>query len=228
MSFISFDAGSLLHIAALFQIVGFLIVDQLLLRLFILVGTLFYLIYYIVAFSSPLWEAIFWSSIMGAANTIIICKLLLDRTSINMSVEDKILYQVFQEMTPGEFRRLVNTGTWRYGVQEKSLTTEDEVPENLYYIRSGTTYINKKGSQFSLSRSSFIGEVAFFLGSEASATVTVSPDSHYIEWKCDKLRQLLKKNPGIRAAFDSKLNKDMATKVAKSVRAHQESGAIMS
>ena len=224
MNAISFDTGTLLHLAALFQIVGFLIVDQLYLRLLILVGTIFYLIFYWVAFSEPLWEAIFWSSVMGAANLFIICKLMLDRTAINMSIEEKCLYDVFKEMTPGEFRKLAKVGTWRSGADESLLTTENEMPENLYFILSGTTHINKQGNRFNLSKSLFIAEVAFYLDSEASATVTVSPDARYIAWNYEELRRLLKRNPGIRAALDSNLNKDMAKKVAKSTRAAILSG----
>lgn len=219
MSLISFDAGSLVHIAALFQIVGFLVVDQLILRGLILVGTVFYLTYYVVAFDNPLWEAFFWSSIMGIANSIVIVKLLLDRTTFNLSAEDKKLYEVFWEMTPGEFRQLVKTGTWHSGDEDRFLTVEGEVPQSLYYVQVGAIHIEKQGNKFDLSKSSFIGEVAFFLNCEASATVTVSEDTRYIEWDCGKLRALLQKNPGIRAALDSKLNQDMAKKVAKSIRA---------
>lgn len=216
----SFDInwGSLVHIAALFQIVGFLIVDQLMLRLFILIGTLCYLVYYIAAFNTPLWEAFFWSSIMGTANCIVIVKLVLDRTTLNLSERDKDLYKAFQEMTPGEFRKLLKVGQWRNGEDQDTLTIQDRVPEKLYYVQQGDIHVSKDGARFDLEEGAFIGEVAFFLDTQASATVTVAEQTSYFEWSRDSLDALLKKNPGIRAAIYSKLTRDMAKKVAESVR----------
>ncbi|MEN0041309.1 MAG: hypothetical protein AAF764_08210, partial [Pseudomonadota bacterium] len=60
------DPNSLAHAAAGFYALGLLTRNQILLRLLILFGTGFYIAYYYLAPSMPLWEAIIWSCILGS------------------------------------------------------------------------------------------------------------------------------------------------------------------
>ena len=211
------SAAILVHIAAMFYVAGFLVRDQLVLRMLVLTGTLLYLIYYYVALDDPLWDAIFWSVVMGMANLFVIIQLIFERTTFNMSEYDKRLFAVFEGMTPGEFRRILKITKWRNSDGETKLTVENEPVHSLYYVLDGPTQIHKQGQSFSIGNSAFIGEVGFFLKTNASATVRVAEGGHYVEWNGDELRALQAKYPGIRAALHSILNADMASKVAKSM-----------
>ena len=106
---------------------------------------------------------------------------------------------------------------WHNGSEVATLTTEGERVENLFYVMSGPVEISKQGEKFELEGHAFIGEVAFFLETLASATVTVADQARYARWDHASLMELLKKDPGIRAALHSILNKDMAAKVAGSM-----------
>lgn len=207
----------LVHIAASFQVLAFLVRDQLVLRALMMIGTVCYLAYYYFAVSPPLWAAFSWSGVMGAANLSMMILLGLERTTFNLSDDNKRLYKIFHSMTPGEFRRLMKVSSWQTGDVKKELTREGEPVENLYYIFEGQATVEKQGEQFTCAPGSFIGEVAFFLGSVASATVRVEPDTRYVQWNITQLRGLQDKNPGIRAALHSILNDDMALKVARSM-----------
>ncbi len=216
MEIIGFDASMLVHVASLIYVMGFMVIDQLRLRTMILIGTGLYIAYYLTL-DPPLWDAMFWSVIMSIANIWIITKLVLDRSTFNLSEENLKLYAVFDAMTPGEFRRLLKIASWHDGRDQIRLTTEGEKVESLYYVLNGPVEIDKQGDKFSIEDSAFIGEVAFFLESNASATVTVAETARYARWDHDSLMELQKKDPGIRAALHSILNKDMAAKVASSM-----------
>ena len=211
------SASILVHIAALFYVAGFMVRDQLILRILVFAGTLLYLAYYYWALDTPLWDAFFWSLVMGAANFWVMFQLALERTTFNMSEEEKQLFGVFEGMTPGEFRRLIKIATWHDSDGTTPLTDENQPVTNLYYVLSGPIHIDKQGQTFDLNHAAFIGEVGFFLNTNASATVTVAEGGRYISWNGDKLRALQAKHPGIRAALHSLLNADMAAKVAKSM-----------
>ena len=216
MDIIGFDASMLVHVASLIYVMGFMVIDQLRLRTMILIGTGLYIAYYLTL-DPPLWDAMFWSVIMSIANIWIITKLILDRSTFNLSAENLKLYEVFDAMTPGEFRRLLKIANWHDGHEQTKLTREGEKVESLYYVLNGPVEIDKQGDKFSIEDSAFIGEVAFFLESNASATVTVAETARYARWDHDSLMELQKKDPGIRAALHSILNKDMAAKVASSM-----------
>ncbi len=156
---------------------------------------------------------------MGLANLVVISQLLLERTTFNMSEYDKKLFNVFEGMTPGEFRRILKITQWRNADGVTNITVENEPANNLYYVLDGSTRIEKQGKRFCLNGPAFIGEVGFFLKTNASATVCVAEDGHYVQWDGDELRALQAKDPGIRAALYSILNQDMASKVAKSMGA---------
>ena len=64
------------HLASSLYVIGFWIRDQLLLRSMVLLGTIFYIIYYYYAAEIPLWNAILWSGILGVVNlyvTVLTC-----------------------------------------------------------------------------------------------------------------------------------------------------------
>jgi hypothetical protein len=217
MNYVASNASIFIHIAAMFYVAGFLVRDQLLLRMLVLTGTTCYLGYYYFALDNPLWDAFFWSAVMGLANLSVILRIVLERTTFNMSEEEKRLFKVFDSMLPGEFRRLLKISTSLDGDGGAPLTREGQPVENLYYVLDGDIKIEKKGQTFNIADGAFIGEVAFFLHSDASATARVEAGGRYVKWRGDDLRQLQKKFPGIRVALHSILNSDMATKVAQSL-----------
>ena len=61
-------ASTLIHLGALLYILGFLVRDELLLRLLVLGGSGLYILYYFLFPATPLWDAIITSLILGVAN----------------------------------------------------------------------------------------------------------------------------------------------------------------
>ncbi len=205
------------HMAASFYVAGFLVRDQLWLRSLILCGTCCYMGYYFFVNDTPLWDAFIWSCIMGVANLSMIIRIALERTTFAMSEEERSLFQAFEGLSPGEFRKLLKFTHWRTADGKRLLTVENEKPDRLFYMLDGTIQISKRGTAFSVSRPGFIGEISYTLDQNASATVLISEGGRYVYWNKDDLAKIELKQPAIRVALARILNADLAKKVAKSV-----------
>ena len=70
--------------------------------------------------------------------------------------------------------------------------------------------------EFTVDRPAFIAEVAYALNRGASASVSLTAGSKYVAWSRDDLKQLEKRNPGIRVALHAVFNYDLADKVSNS------------
>ncbi|MEL6751571.1 MAG: cyclic nucleotide-binding domain-containing protein [Pseudomonadota bacterium] len=210
------QAALLVHFASALYVVAFLVKDQLWLRTLVLVATLAYIIYYYAVPAEPLWDAIGWSVVLGLANLFILVQLVLQRTTLTLSEEEKALYANFSTLQPGEFRKLVKIATWRTVDTPLPLTHDGQTNAHLHFVLTGTCAITKGERSFSVDAPAFIGEVSFFLNEPASATVHAQPGSRVISWDRARLDLLLKRNIGLRIALHSIMNTDMARKVARS------------
>jgi len=198
-----FTPAALVHIAALFTFAGFLVRDQVLLRVLLFIGTCCYIGYYYFANDPPLWEAIFWSALTGGANLLVLVQLILQRTTLALSDEEKDLYAAFAALSPGEFRRILKVATWEDAQTDAVLTVENEVCDRLYFVTNGRIRIEKGERVFHIPPGSFIGEVAYFLKKEASATAVVETGGRYVSVKRGDLEAIEKRHPAIRIALHS-------------------------
>lgn len=216
MSEIITSGAILVHIASLLYVIAFIIRDQLLLRILVLVATVLYIVYYYLVPNLPLWDAIIWSIILGIANIWVMVGLILERTTFNLTEREKALFMVFENLSPGEFRKLLKISQWQSATHHTTIITENEPVDHLYLMLEGQAEITKQERCFALSAPVFFGEVAFFKEIKASATVKILQGAQYVRWKHEPLRSLQTKNPSIRIAFYERLNSDMANKVAAS------------
>ena len=98
--------GILVHIAALLQVLGLLNRDQLLLRIFVLNGSIVYICFYYFHPADPLWGAIFWSMVLSVANLYGIIRIVLERLQFNLSEDEQRFRNILGSLTPGESRAL--------------------------------------------------------------------------------------------------------------------------
>lgn len=200
------NASLLIHLASLLYVIAFIVRNQLLLRA---------LGYYFFVPEVPLWDAIAWSVILGGANVYIMILLIMEKTTFQLTDNEKKLYDIFHTINPGEFRRLLKVTRWHETNpnERHKLTTEGDACHHLYFVFSGDIQIQKADRAFNISGEKFIGEVSYFLDNPASASVTIH-GGHYVSWEHSALKNLTKINPGIRVALQLILNKDMAHKIA--------------
>ena len=204
----------LVHIGSFLLLLAYLVRDQILLRAVIILGTIFYIVYYIFM-EAPLWSALLWNVSFVVINLIMIVVIYSDKTSFVMSEKEAKLYQVFYTLSPGEFKKLLKIADWFDGSSEEKITSEGEIPSRLYFIINGEALIARDDKKFIVGPNVFIGELAYLTKKPATATVKLTDKVVGISWKTTSLTKLLASNPQMKIAFDGLLNQDLAAKLAK-------------
>lgn len=212
------NAAWLLHAGAVVYVIAFLFRDEALIRAFSVLGTLLYMGYYFWYPAEPLWDAIITSTIFLLANVVVIFMILLERTTFQLSDEEKRLFEGFDTLTPGEFRLMLKRATWHTSDGSDVLTTAGEKPDHLYYILDGEVQIEKDGARFPVSDGRFIGEIGYVLDGPATGTVSAPAGTRYVAWNTNVLRLLGRKKPGIGIALTALLGEDLARKLSESVQ----------
>lgn len=205
----------LVHLAALTYVAGFLISNQMILRGLILIGTGFYIAYYYLEPATPLWDAIFWSVVMGLANGFTMIRLMLDRRRGAIPESDLAIHNVLPGLSAGDFQRMM-------ALVEETVIGEDTVviragtvPEHVYFVVSGEVLLRPRGENSVIcvfGRSHFVGAAPYILGRAASATVTLGAGGRVMRWKTADLRALAARTESVRAALDAAFSRDLAVK----------------
>lgn len=211
----------LVLLAGVSFILGYLIINQIILRVLCLTGTFLYIWYYAVAAEEPLWTAIWTSVAMGMANLFGIASLLIRSSPIVVPSEHKDIYPRFKTLPPGDFRDIVKRAKRYVQPDRVKITAEAQPVDRLYYVLEGGAEAEKKGHFFHLPNNIFIGEVAFLTGRESSATTFLDPGSEVLEWDLTDLEKACKKDR-FRLALEALISKDLASKVALAVAPESE------
>lgn len=214
---ISLSAETLVLIAGAFFTLGYLIIHQVILRIMLLLGTLFYLAYYATVAETPLWEAIYVSSIMGLANLIGLGTLMLRRSRFIIPRAHRDIYARFSDITPGDFRTLMRMADRRVLESSEQITAQDCPADYLTYVIRGGMEVEKSGDHFYLPEGLFAGEVAFLNNQTSVASTWVREGSEVLQWPVGKLRAHAARHDRFRHALEGMIWKDLATKVSFAV-----------
>lgn len=211
------DPKTLVYAAGVSYILGMMIINQIILRLLVLTGTFFYILYYATVNATPLWEAVYISMLIGMANLYGLGLLLAGRSKLAIPRAHADIFDHFYQMKPGDFRVLMRRAR-RYVVDKETvLTNEGKSQDRLYYVISGQTSITKKGDQFNVPAGVFVGEVAYLTNGVASATTRLEAGSEVLEWTMKDLAASSKRSVRFKLALEAVLSLDLAQKVAHSV-----------
>ena len=209
-----FSLDYLVHAGAATFLIAYIVRDQLLLRGFIVIGTILYVLYYLLL-PEPLWSALTWNSLFIVINCVMMFLIYKDRAKFSMSEQEEELYRLFYTLSPGEFRTLMKIGTWFHTEKEEQITTKGEVPERLFFILDGAVSVDRGQNSFNVGPGVFIGELAFLMKNPATADVCLTKSAKGVSWNVSELSRMLAARPQMRVAFDSLLNKDLASKLSK-------------
>lgn len=196
-------------------VLGYLIINQVILRLMLLLGTALYVWYYAVAADTPLWPAIWASTATGTANIIGLFSLWLRNSPLSIPKRYKDIYAHFDILPPGDFRKLTRAAKRHIRPAGYELTHIGRRVNTMYYVVNGGVNIDKNGDVFTLPDGIFLGEVAYLTGNRASATTWLSQDSDVLEWDIGLLKQRATSDVRFRLAMDAMISLDLAGKVAR-------------
>ena len=207
----------LVYAAGAFYVLGLLITQQVILRLMVLTGTCFYLLYYSSVAEEPLWETMYISLMIGLANIIDLASLLTGRSKLAIPRKHADIYPYFASLPPGAFRTLMRNVERAIVTTDTALTVEGQPLQNLYFVVSGSAYMKKADGSFERLGGIFVGEVAYLTDMTASATTTLAAGSELLTWNSDKLRATAEASTPFMLALGSVLSLDMARKVSDSI-----------
>ena len=215
-----FDPSWLIYLGAALLLIAYGIRDELRLRVMIVVSTVVYIAYYYAVDGGPLWEAIITSVLMILINLWVLGQIILERTTFSMTPDEKRLFDGFETLTPGQFRRIARIAKWRIADDPEGtvLTREDQPSDSLFYVFEGIISVEKRGRQFRLPEGNFVGEVAFVLKRKTTATTVAPQGVRFVEWDSEALRKLGAKYEALRISLNALLTRDLANKLATSYR----------
>ena len=212
-----FSPQALVYAAGACYILGFLITHQVTLRLMVLLGTGFYIVYYFIIAGDPLWEAIYISLMIAVANVIGLMSLFARGSKFAIPRAHKDIYGHFPSLTPGDFRMLMKRATRKTAHEPTPLTVQNAPLTKLFYVISGATEVSKSGDNFRVPAGTFVGEVAYLKGQRASACTTLMEGSEYLEWDTADLYAASARSSRFKLALEAVLSLDLAQKVSVSV-----------
>ncbi|KWV91138.1 Crp/Fnr family transcriptional regulator [Erythrobacter sp. YT30] len=214
------DLWWLIYVGAALLLVAYAVRDELKLRLLIVISTFIYIVYYFIVPSPPLWDAIITSLLMVGVNFWVLGQIMFERTTLRLSEDEKTLFDAFETLSPGQFRRVLKLAQWRRADDPDGtvLTREDEPSTALFYIFDGIISVEKHGRQFRLPADNFVGEVGYVLNRPTTTTSVAPQGVRYIEWDASALRSLSDKYPNLGNALNAMLTRDLAKKLKTSYR----------
>jgi len=214
------ESAWLIHIGAALALLAFAVRDELKLRVLIILSTIVYISYYYLVPSPPLWDAIATSILMIGVNAFMLSRIALERTTLRLTQDEKALFDAFDTLSPGQFRRIAKLSRWHVCTDPDGtlLTREAEPSGSLFYIFDGIISVEKHGRRFRLPEGNFVGEVAYVLNRKTTTTTVAPPGLRYVEWDADALRDLGRKHPNLGNALNALLTRDLAKKLTASYR----------
>lgn len=192
-------------------------INQVVLRLWIMAGTMFYLLYYFTASEEPLWGAIYMSLAIAASNLYGLAALFWQRSRYAVPRAHADVYDAhFAHVPPGDFRAIMACADRYVTEGEETLVTHGAPADRVVFLLSGHAVVDKEGERFHMPAGWFFGEVSYVLGQPAAATAVVPRGTELISWPVTRLHRLARR-PRLRLAFEAAVSRDVARKVSVAV-----------
>jgi hypothetical protein len=124
---------SLVVASLMFKGLGYLVRDELVLRVLVTIGIICDVFFYALQ-PIPIMPPLLSSLILITINLGILVIVILERTTLAMSEREKRLFAAFDTLSPGQFRKLRRLGQFHTTTERTEILKEAEVPMHLYYV----------------------------------------------------------------------------------------------
>lgn len=212
-----FSPSFFVVLAGTLYTLGYLFINQMVLRSLVMAGSCAYVAYYYTAAEDPLWDAITITLILMAANAIGMTNLMLRNASFTVPRGYDDVYADFQPLLPGDFRKLMRLAKRRVLTEDTIISREGATLDRIYFVISGMPVVTKMGARFPMAERIFVGEVAYLTGKGSAATTLLPAGAEVLEWDVAKLNRAAARKPQIKLALDAVISRDLARKVALAV-----------
>jgi hypothetical protein len=208
--------SGILFLGLVLKIAGFMVRDELALRLLVAGGLGCDAVFYGLR-PDPILQSVLSNLGLVFINLALIVLILSERTRWRMSADDRALFDHFPTLTPGQFRRLRSLMTRHAEESNTQLAWEGKPVEDLMLVFSDRILIAKAGQGFPIAGPAFVGEIAFLTGAPSSADVTLPEGGTVVRLPVAALKQQMARKPALSNALVALFGQELARKVADSV-----------
>jgi hypothetical protein len=104
----------------------------------IILGDFVYILYFYFAPETPLWGGIFWSVMFTVVNAVMIALIVVDKIHFKLDANEMKLFDLLEDLTPGQFRQLLKAGRQEVSSGQKIITREHMPQTDLYFVLKAT------------------------------------------------------------------------------------------
>jgi hypothetical protein len=203
------------HLSYALSACAFLLRDILLLRLLAIAASIANILFAYNGLAGPNYVTIFWQTLFIVINVSWSARLIRERSGLSFSEEEKELYQtVFRAFSPVEFMKLLRLARWDKAAPGAMLAATGAPLDDVMLIYNGEAEVTLPGGMLRrLKDGSFVGEISFIRGGLATADVKCLQPTRYLRWRKSDLRDLLRRNPSMRATLQTVLSEDLTKKL---------------
>jgi len=188
------------------------------LRIILILAGLLELWYYLLVAPDDLLISIIWGILFVLINVYMIGLYIYEHKALALKDEEaKLYYMVFHKMEKVLFKKLMKAGHWIACPQNCTLIRENDKTNTLMVLFEGRIRIEVEGIVITnLNPGSFIGEISFLAGGNATATATAVDESRLFCWDKKSLLKLLDQNPNMDVEMMKIFSGDLVNKLVKS------------
>ena len=211
------EASPIIHVANVLYLAAYLVRDILWLRSLIVVGGSMLLYYYFdcqVCGDNRMGEIV-WGSVFASVNLFQIFLLVRERWPRSLAGAERALYdQIFHNLTPGEFVKLLKVGTWRENQPGDTLVQNGTVVEHMMVLSEGAAEVRAGDRVLArLEAGQFVGEMSFLTKEKAAASVVAATPTKVLSWPQKDLQRFLAKHGELSFKVRGVLGRDLVGKL---------------
>jgi hypothetical protein len=207
---------AILLLGLLLKIMGFIIRDELFLRVLVASGLACDVAFYGLR-AEPILASVAANTLLVSINIVLIVLILFERTTWGMKAEDRALFAHFPTLSPGQFRRLRRRMRIEQAPPGTRLVAEGGAVADLALVFADRIDIAKTGARFPIAGPAFVGEIAFLTGERSSADVTLPEGGRVVRLDIAGLKAAMARSAALKNAMIALFGRELARKVAYSV-----------
>lgn len=208
--------SGILLLGLILKIAGFLVRDELALRVMVAGGLGCDAAFYGLR-PDPILQSLLSNLGLVTINLVLIVLIIAERTRWRMSEGDRALFDHFPTLTPGQFRRLRPLMTRRTEQAGVQLAWEGRPVEHLMLVFSDRIVISKGDAGFPIAGPAFVGEIALLTGKPSSANVTLPDGGTVLRLPLGPLQRQMTRKPALSNAMIALFGRELARKLADSM-----------
>jgi hypothetical protein len=203
------------HVSYLIIAISYWLTNIYWLRVTAVIGLCFEIAYFVLVSGGALYTGIGWDAIFIAINLFHLLRLTRERMRARLAADDRdLLRALFDGLDDAQIGMLLNSASWHKAPEGEQLTVEGAPVPALMLIAAGQVSV-EVGDQIvaRMGPGSFIGEMAFLTGGDASETVTATHPTRMMKLEQSRLKTLLVIDSQIAAVLHRLLGADLAQKL---------------